>query len=46
MMPVILIVLCMNLKVALRMGAYRANLRSLGSHYNVSAVTAFPNGYA
>ena len=37
-----LIILFMYFKIALWMVAYRAYLRSLGSYYNVSAVTAFP----
>lgn len=40
-----LIVFCANFKVALRMGAYRANFGSLCSHYDVSTVSAFPNLY-
>lgn len=39
----ILIVLFMYLKVSLWVGAYRANLRSLCTYCNVTAVTALPN---
>ena len=35
-----------NLEIALRMCTYGAEFRSLGSYNNVSAVAAFPNGYA
>ena len=40
-----LIVLLVNLKVSLRMLANGADLRSLGAHYDVTAVAAFPNLY-
>ena len=37
------IILCMNLKIALRVIAGRAYLGSFGSHYDMSAVAAFPD---
>ena len=37
-----LIVLCVNLEVRLGMCAGRADLGSLGAHYNMSAVAALP----
>ena len=38
-----LIILSVNFKIALRMRAYRTDLRSLGSDNNMAAVPAFPD---
>ena len=38
----LLIIFCMDLKEGLRMSAYRANLRSVCSDYDMTTVAAFP----